>query len=697
MRHLLCLAALLGLAVQTFGASYITPPIGTGSGGSVTGSYGFISPLSLSGTNVSLPLELSNLKTNPPLSYATNFNLLLTAYSNVLTLSPTSTTARLNGMHLTNQAQRAAFGQTIDVLPGVYHSPTNVFSILRNGINWNFRPGAVLICGTTGDESDYNIPFNDWSGAVTSYIWGAGTFIVSNNLANFLNLTNSASRVIWHAKEIRAANEQAAIMQGHPNDPSPGGGKLWVYATDGIYADGYDAYINQHNPNSAQTFLYASRIVGDTTAGDSAFETTVGYANPGDCIIRAGYARGDLTLADNMDVDLGTLDLGANNVVYSPLAQQGNGVLRNTYVYGTSNRTTSLISTPSDSGLFATHGTFVQCVFVGSTNRPLALITNDNGVATTFISSKFLDGFGATNSIRSKNSQKVVLVGTDTPLGLHANISSSASTNHVENRFKKIATFEQGIDVSSDLNANGQLNAGDVTTTGEAILGGGLELANGVTASRALMVNSSGKVTNVVSSSPSTEYVKADGTTGTPTGAQTPVAQDINYAGYGATNMGRLVINGTASVASYIALTGTNDVPVVTQAAASNSIPVTNIVGLIHRAAAVYIEVDCNREQDIQITNRLAANTIVNWLNAVQGQVYQLRFTGAASGGSDYYITNTFPAGYLVVNQSTNAAPLAVQLPVLVADGTGGELNMRAYKHVSGTNLIGALISQYAE
>lgn len=473
---------------------YLTPytfanSVLLGSGGTLTGSVWFPGPFTVSGTNWYLNAGISNLAINAAF---TNASMI---FSNVLTLNPTSTTPRLNGMHLTNQAALARVGDTIDVQPGTYHVPTNAFSMLRNGVNWNFRPGAILISGTTGDSSDYNIPFHDWSGAITSYIWGAGTFIVSNNLANFLNLTNSASRVIWHAKEIRAANQQAAIMQGHPSDVVGGGSKLWVYASDGIYADGYDAIINQHNPNSAQTFIYTSRLVGDTTAGDSAFETSVAYANPGDCIIRAGYARGDFTLSDNMDAELGTLDLGANNVLYSPLAQQGNGVLRNTYVYGTSNRTTSLISTPSDSGLFATHGTFIQCTFVGSTNRPAALITNDNGRATTFIASRFWDGFGATNSIRSKNSQKVVLIGTDTPLGLHANISASTYTNHSANRFKAVATFEQGIDVTGDLNANGQLNASDFTTTGTSIIGGPLEIPTGAVNGHVLTSDGTGVAT----------------------------------------------------------------------------------------------------------------------------------------------------------------------------------------------------------
>ena len=44
----------------------------------------------------------------------------------------------------------------------------------------------------------------------------------------------------------------------------------------------------------------------------------------------------------------------------------------------------------------------------------------------------------------------------------------------------------------------------------------------GLTASRVTFLNSSGQLTNVTSASPSTEYVKADGTVGTPSGSGTP-------------------------------------------------------------------------------------------------------------------------------------------------------------------------------
>ena len=183
----------------------------------------------------------------------------------------------------------------------------------------------------------------------------------------------------------------------------------------------------------------------------------------------------------------------------------------------------------------------------------------------------------------------------------------------------------------------------------------------------------------------------------------------MNNYGSGSSNMvtaeiGRLNITngismtGPAGEASELQMFCTNSVAVVTRIAPSNSVPVTNVVGLVHKAYAAYIAVNCNLEQDVHITNRIAGNVIVDWLNAAQGQTLKLRLHGAASGGTDYFVTNTFPSGWLVANQSSNTAPLAVQLPVSVLDGTGTELNIRNYRLFTGTNNIaGAIINTYTE
>ena len=155
---------------------------------------------------------------------------------------------------------------------------------------------------------------------------------------------------------------------------------------------------------------------------------------------------------------------------------------------------------------------------------------------------------------------------------------------------------------------------------------------------------------------------------------------------------------GSGTGTPVLQLFATNNNAVVMGIANSNSVMITNLVGQLHKANAVYIELDCNHGNDFHITNRIAQNTIVNWLNPAQGQTLSLRLHGAVSGGTDYFVTNTFPTSWLVANQSSNSAPMAVQLPVSVLDGTGAELNIRPYRLFTGsTNIAGAIINTYTE
>ncbi len=646
------LLASIFLALCLSASAAVKVPGGGGGGGGtvITGSVTVLAPLVLSGAEVQMPQRISQLNTNFAF---TNASMI---FSNVLTLNPTSTTPVLNGMHLTNQAILARVGDTIDVQPGTYWCPTNEFSMWRNGVNWHLRPGAVLLFGTAGDGASITPPFNDWSGAITSSVTGSGVIIVSNDLANVFYQSNALSKTIIQARTIRSDNEMAAVMQDIQ------GGEMTVLAPeDGIYSRGYDAYINQCvSGHGSKTFIYAKYIMGDTNAGDSAVEFSFGYRNPGDCYIFSSAARGDVTLADNVVLELGNLNLSTDNVIYSPLGQIGNGVLRNTYVSGTSNRTYSLIHTPNDEGGFATAGTFDNVVFKGGTNRPVALITNDTG-RTIFNGGRFEDGFGATNSIRSKNAQAVTLNNVKLDLGLHANVTASGSTNYgsairvskVQNTGSTtntgemdqtaIARFWQGIDVVGDVNTD-SLTAGTMQTTGQAAISGGLGLYNSITVSRVLMINADGDVTNVVSSSPSTEYVKADGTVGTPTGAQTPWASDINGAGNDLTNVASVQVIGTGaslfSLASYqgdaFALTRATNAPAGTGTTNDIQVAQEATVGQV-------LGVHANSSGQLVWTNLAAAvvvyrdNALLDWSN-----------TTAETTNLVY----TIPAGQLSTNRS---------------------------------------------
>jgi hypothetical protein len=456
-------------------------------------------------------------------SYSTNINTLPSIFTNVYYLNANGGNSVSNGQLMTNIALSAVAPAEIRVSLGTYTIQTNLDSILRDRVNWVFQDGTEVNAGMASDPTFGQHLMHDYNGAITSSISGGVTITVSNSLESYvMHLTNPATRVVIDgAVKIRAATQYAAVKHDK--------GFLYMRLKDGIYSDGYDAYINESTNGGWKLYLQAPNVVGDTNAGDGSLEFAGPASAPGDCVVRIGYARGDLTIPDNADIEIGALDLARDCVIYSPEFGVGNGILRNAYVYGTSNRTAALIQLPSHSGLVRTAGVFENCRFIGATNRPIAIVSNSPTTSITFIDCRFEDGFGATNSIRGYNSQSVKLSNVKLDLGLNANVTQAAVTNyHGTIQAQKVLTSGAmtagglltaviGIDNNSDYNQTaGNFTLGAATTfdvQGPAYFSGDVNLS-ALTASRATMIDASGNLTNVTSGSPSTEYVKADGTTG---------------------------------------------------------------------------------------------------------------------------------------------------------------------------------------
>lgn len=234
--------------------------------------------------------------------------------------------------------------------------------------------------------------------------------------------------------------------------------------------------------------------------------------------------------------------------------------------------------------------------------------------------------------------------------------------------------------------------SGSLNSQGDTTLSG----SSGITANRVMYLDISKKIQTSATVT-DTELGYLDNVTSS---IQTQLDSKVATNGTAVIATGTLVatngvtIPGSTSPGE-LQLNGTNGNAAVIRAAASNSIPVTNVVGLIHRAAAAYIAVDCNREQDVQITNRLTGNTIVNWQNAAQGQTYQLRVSGAS--GSDYFVTNLFPSSWAVVAQTNVNAAVSDRFVNVVNANAGAEYSIRAYRHHSASNYVGVLLNIYAE
>lgn len=104
----------------------------------------------------------------------------------------------------------SAFGDLIDVGPGFYAS--GVTNLLKGGVNWFFQIGSVLSNRVQQAGDDFWIGMFDdrFSGAVTSSIYGYGTFVWDGTDHDFggndirmlgmLVLTNAGSQITFYGK-----------------------------------------------------------------------------------------------------------------------------------------------------------------------------------------------------------------------------------------------------------------------------------------------------------------------------------------------------------------------------------------------------------------------------------------------------------------------------------------------------------------
>lgn len=123
----------------------------------------------------------------------------------------TGTRERSDKPFLTLAAARTAAtsGDTIFVRPGNYSVTTN---LLKNGVNWEFSPGATVTKTDTGNAGLFDDSSNGANEPVTCVIGGNGSFYTSgipaDTIANsgVIRVTNASSNIVLHAETI-SANE----------------------------------------------------------------------------------------------------------------------------------------------------------------------------------------------------------------------------------------------------------------------------------------------------------------------------------------------------------------------------------------------------------------------------------------------------------------------------------------------------------
>ena len=139
--------------------------------------------------------------------------------------------------------------------------------------------------------------------------------------------------------------------------------------------------------------------------------------------------------------------------------------------------------------------------------------------------------------------------------------------------------------------------------------------------------------------------------------------------------------------------TATNSRGVVNRVAKDPSVWVTNVLGRTHIAQASVMTANANDGQRWTVTNRLAQTSTLVWTNVAEGQRLHLTLRGAASGGSDYYLTNIFPTGLLVLDSNSTNTAAALSRVLFVQDGTKAELDVVIDRY-DGTNFANVAVAQ---
>lgn len=134
-------------------------------------------------------------------------------------------------------------------------------------------------------------------------------------------------------------------------------------------------------------------------------------------------------------------------------------------------------------------------------------------------------------------------------------------------------------------------------------------------------------------------------------------------------------------------LASTNGVNTYIKAGASNSVLVTNIVGLVHRSAASVMALDWNLCQDLSVTNRIAAATTIVNTNTADGQTSCISIIGEAASGTDRVVTIIPMLGDLIVDGNNFATAPALSYSFTLTNGYMAEIWQRT-RRLLGTNTM---------
>jgi hypothetical protein len=151
---------------------------------------------------------------------------------------------------------------------------------------------------------------------------------------------------------------------------------------------------------------------------------------------------------------------------------------------------------------------------------------------------------------------------------------------------------------------------------------------------------------------------------------------------------------GSGTGTPVLQLFATNNNAVVMGIAISNSVMITNLVGLLHKAYASVVVLDCNHGNRFAFTNRaVTANTTLVLTNLAQGQEINITMLGE-SAANDRTVTVVPQLGYLVSDLDAFGVAVALNKSFTLTNNNGVEISALATYEI-GTNWCNVVTRQY--
>jgi hypothetical protein len=151
---------------------------------------------------------------------------------------------------------------------------------------------------------------------------------------------------------------------------------------------------------------------------------------------------------------------------------------------------------------------------------------------------------------------------------------------------------------------------------------------------------------------------------------------------------------GSGTGSPQLQLLATNNNAVVMGIAISNSVMITNLVGILHKAYASVVVLDCNHGNRFAFTNRaVTANTTLVLTNLAQGQEINITMLGE-SAANDRTVTVVPQLGYLVSDLDAFGVAVALNKSFTLTNNNGVEISALATYEI-GTNWCNVVTRQY--